>query len=173
MEATVIDAYFYALSRVIDAIYRDDETLDDVLYFIVSLATELTGAKGCTIRVLEQDTFDLKVVSSYGLSETYLASGAIDRGKSITEILKGDMIIINDFEKDPRIEDLEAAKREGVKAVIGIPFTVNETTYSILRVYFPAKKVPTHEEMELLKSLGRLSCLAMDRAVLSRIRSTA
>jgi len=173
MEATVIDAYFYALSRVIDAIYRDDETLDDVLYFIVSLATELTGAKGCTIRVLDQDTFDLKVVSSYGLSETYLDSGAIDRGKSITEILKGDMIIINDFENDPRIEDSEAAKREGVKAVIGIPFTVNETTYSILRVYFPAKKVPTHEEMELLKSLGRLSCLAMDRAVLSRIRSTA
>jgi GAF domain-containing protein len=172
MEATVIDAYFYALSRVIDAIYRDDETLDDVLYFIVSLATELTGAKGCTIRVLEQDTFDLKVVSSYGLSERYLDSGAIDRGKSITEILHGDMIIINDFENDPRIEDLEAAKREGVKAVIGIPFTVNETTYSILRVYFPAKKVPTHEEMELLKSLGRLSCLAMDRAVLSRIRST-
>jgi GAF domain-containing protein len=173
MEATVIDAYFYALSRVIDAIYRDDETLDDVLYFIVSLATELTGAKGCTIRVLEQDTFDLKVVSSYGLSESYLDSGAIDRGKSITEILHGDMIIINDFENDPRIEDLEAAKREGVKAVIGIPFTVNETTYSILRVYFPAKKVPTHEEMELLKSLGRLSCLAMDRAVLSRIRSTS
>jgi GAF domain-containing protein len=171
MEATVIDAYFYALSRVIDAIYRDDETLDDVLYFIVSLATELTGAKGSTIRVLEQDTFDLKIVSSYGVSEAYLKSGAIDRGKSITEILQGDIIIINDFEKDPRIEDPEAAKREGVKAVIGIPFTVNEATYSILRVYFPSKKIPTHEEMELLKSLGRLSCLAMDRAGLSEIRN--
>lgn len=172
MEATVIDAYFYALSRVIDAIYRDDETLDDVLYFIVSLAAELTGAKGSTIRVLEQETFNLKVVSSYGLSQAYLASGAIDRGKSITEILQGDIIIINDFAKDPRIEDLEAAKREGLKAVIGIPFTVNETTYSILRVYYASKKVPTHEEMELLRSLGRLSCLAMDRAVLNEIRRT-
>jgi len=173
MEATVIDAYFYALSRVIDAIYRDDEALDDVLYFIVSLATELTGARGSTLRVLEQGTFNLKVVSSYGLSQAYLESGAIDRGKSVTEILQGDIIIINDFENDPRIEDVEAAKREGVKAVIGIPFTVNETTYSILRVYFPAKKVPTHEEMELLRSLGRLSCLAVDRAVLDEIRSTA
>jgi GAF domain-containing protein len=172
MEAAIIDAYFYALSRVIDAIYRDDETLDDILYFIVSLTTELTGAKGSTIRVLEQDTFDLKIVSSYGLSENYLESGAIDRGKSITEILQGDIIIINDFENDPRIEDVQAAKREGVKAVIGIPFTVNETTYSILRVYFPSKKIPTHEEMELLKSLGRLSCLALDRAVLNRFRNT-
>jgi transcriptional regulator with GAF, ATPase, and Fis domain len=172
MDATLIDAYFYALSRVIDAIYRDDETLDDVLYFIVSLATELTGAKGSTIRVLDQTTFNLKVVSSYGLSQAYLDSGAIDRGKSVTEIMKGDIIIINDFENDLRIQDLEAAKREGVKAVIGIPFTVNETTYSILRVYFSAKKVPTHEEMELLKSLGRLSCLAMDRAVLDQIQDT-
>ena len=172
MDATLIDAYFYALSRVIDAIYRDDETLDDVLYFIVSLATELTGAKGSTIRVLDQNTFNLKVVSSYGLSQAYLDSGAIDRGKSVTEIMKGDIIIINDFENDLRIQDLEAAKREGVKAVIGIPFTVNETTYSILRVYFSAKKVPTHEEMEFLKSLGRLSCLAMDRAVLDQIQDT-
>ncbi len=172
MDATLIDAYFYALSRVIDAIYRDDETLDDVLYFIVSLATELTGAKGSTIRVLDQNTFHLKVVSSYGLSQAYLESGAIDRGKSVTEIMKGDIIIINDFDNDLRIQDLEAAKREGVKAVIGIPFTVNETTYSILRVYFPRKKVPTHEEMELLKSLGRLSCLAMDRAVLDQIQDT-
>jgi transcriptional regulator with GAF, ATPase, and Fis domain len=172
MEVTVIDAYFYALSRVIDAIYRDDETLDDVLYFIVSLSAELTGAKGSTIRVLEQDTFNLKVVSSYGLSQNYLTSGAIDRGRSITEILQGDVIIINDFGKDPRIEDPEAAKREGLKAVIGIPFTVNETTYSILRVYYSAKKVPTHEEMEFLRSLGRLSCLAMDRAVLNEIRRT-
>jgi len=172
MDATLIDAYFYALSRVIDAIYRDDETLDDVLYFIVSLATELTGAKGSTIRVLDQNTFNLKVVSSYGLSQAYLDSGAIDRGKSVTEIMKGDIIIINDFENDLRIQDSEAAKREGVKAVIGIPFTVNETTYSILRVYFSAKKVPTHEEMELLNGLGRLSCLAMDRAVLDQIQDT-
>ena len=170
MEATVIDAYFYALSRVIDAIYRDDETRDDVLYFIVSLATELTGAKGSTIRVLEQETFNLKVVSSYGLSQAYLASGAIDRGKSITEILQGDIIIINDFANDPRIEDLEAANREGLKAFIGIPFTVNENTYCILRVYFTSKKTPSQEEMDLLYSLGRLSCLAIERAVISKIR---
>jgi transcriptional regulator with GAF, ATPase, and Fis domain len=173
MEPTVIDAYFYALSRVIDAIYRDDETLDDILFFIVSLAAELTGAKGSTIRVLDQGTFDLKVLSSYGLSQEYLDSGAIDRGKSITEILRGDIIIINDFEADSRVEDPDAAEREGVKAVIGLPFTVNETTYSILRVYFPAKKVPTHEEIELLRSLGRLSCLAIDRAVLSRMQTTS
>ena len=132
---------------------------------IVSLATELTGGKGSTIRILEHGTFDLKVLSSYGLSQQYLKSGAIDHGKSITEILQGDIIIINDFENDPRVEDLDAAKKEGVSSVIGIPFTVNETTYSILRVYFPSKKIPTHEEMELLNSLGKLSCLAIDRAV--------
>ena len=139
MEQGLVDSYFFALVRVIDAIYRDDEELGDILYFIVSLAAELTGAKGSTIRVLEHGTFDLKVVSSYGLSKKYLDSGAIDHGRSITEIMQGDVIIINDFDNDPRIQNVEAAKREGLQSVIGIPFTVNETTYSILRVYYPSK----------------------------------
>jgi len=59
------------------------------------------GAKGSTIRVLEQGNFKLKLVSSYGLSNKYLNSGAIDYGKSVTEIMHGDIIIISDFETDP------------------------------------------------------------------------
>jgi len=169
MEQDILDTYFYALVRVIDDVYQDED-LQDVLYFIVSLAADLTGAKGSTIRVLEHGSFDLKLISSHGLSKAYLDSGAIDHGRSITEIMQGDTIIINDFENDSRIQDLEAAKNEGVSSVIGIPFTVNETTYSILRVYFSSQKVPTQEEMEVLYSLGKLSCLAIDRAVMGDFR---
>ena len=160
----------FTLSRVIDVIYRDEEELSDVLYFIVSLASELTSAKGSTIRVLEQGNFKLKVVSTYGLSKKYLNSGAIDYGKSVTEIMDGDIIIINDFEQDPRIQNVDAAKSEGLKSVIGIPFTVNETTYSILRTYFSFKKVPSHDEMQFLNSLGKLACLAIERAALGAMR---
>jgi len=166
MEQSKSDSYFFALVRLTDVIYSDKEDLGDVLYFIVSLATELTGAKGSTIRVLERGSFNLKVVASYGLSQGYLKSGAIDFGKSITEIMQGDVIIINDFEKDSRIQNLEAAKKEGVSSVIGIPFTVNESTYCILRVYFSSQKVPTHDEMQLLNSLGKLGCLAIERAAI-------
>jgi len=171
MDTSVMDSYFFSLVRVIDAVYRDEEELGDILYFIVSLAAELTGAKGSTIRVLEQGTFNLKLVSSCGLSQRYLNSGAIDCGKSVTEIVHGETIIIGDLENDPRIQDPEPAKREGVKAVVGIPFTVNETTYSILRVYFDSKKTPSQEEMDLLNTLGRLSCLAIERAVIRKMRS--
>ncbi len=169
MEKDILDTYFYALVRVIDDVYQEED-LEDVLHFIVSLATDLTGAKGSTIRVLEHGTFDLKVISSYGLSKAYLSSGAIDHGRSITEIMQGDTIIINDFENDPRIENLEAARKEGVSSVIGIPFTVNETTYSILRVYYSSPKIPTHDEMAVLYSLGKLSCLAIDRVVIGELR---
>jgi len=166
MVESFLEISSYALSRVIDVIYSDEEDLSDVLHFIVSLAAELTGAKGSTLRVLEHGTFDLKVVSAYGLSKKYLNSGAIDSGKSITEIMQGDIILINDFEKDPRIQNLEAARTEGVTAVIGIPFTVNETTYAILRIYFASKKVPSHDEISFLKSLGKLACLAIERSAM-------
>jgi GAF domain-containing protein len=110
------------------------------------------------------------VISAYGLSKRVLNSGGIDSGKGITEIMQGDIIIINDFEKDPRIQNLEAARTEGLAAVIGIPFTVNETTYAILRVYFASKKVPTHDEMYFLNSLGKLACLAIERAAMREMR---
>ncbi|MBW1779445.1 MAG: GAF domain-containing protein [Deltaproteobacteria bacterium] len=170
MAENFLELSSFALSRVIDVIYGDEEELSNILHFIVSLAVELTGAKGSTIRVLEHGTFDLKVVSACGLSKKYLNSGAIDSGKSITEIMQGDIMIINDFEKDPRIQNLDAARREGLGSVIGIPFTVNETTYAILRIYFTSKKVPTHDEMLLLTSLGKLACLAIERAALSEMR---
>ncbi len=170
MAENFLDLSSFALSRVIDVIYRDEEYLSDVLYFVVSLASELMGAKGSTIRVLEQGNFKLKLVSSYGLSNKYLNSGAIDYGKSVTEIMHGDIIIISDFETDPRIQNLDAAKKEGLKSVIGIPFTVNETTYSILRTYFPFNKVPSHDEMQFLDSLGKLACLAIERAALGAMR---
>lgn len=165
METNRMDSYFYALVRIVDTIYQDED-LGDALYFILSLAAEMTGGKGSTLRVLEHGTFNLKLVSSYGLSSEYLQGGAIDYGRSMTEIEEGDVIIINDFDKDPRIRNREAARREGLTSVIGIPFTVNETTYSILRVYYPLKKTPTQEEMELLNTLGKLSCLAIERAAM-------
>ena len=169
MENNVMDSYFFSLVRVIDDIYQDED-LSDTLHFIVSLAAELTGGVGSTIRVLEHGTFELKALSSVGLSQEYLESGAIDYGKSITEIMEGDIIVINDFEMDPRIQNLAVARKEGLRSVIGIPFTVNESTYSILRVYFSSKKSPTHEEIELLNTLGRLSCLAIERAVVAEIQ---
>ena len=81
--------------------------------------------------------------------------------------MQGNVIIINDFENDSRVQNVEAANKEGVTSVIGIPFTVNETTYCILRVYFTTRKIPSHEEMELLNSLGRLGCLAIERAAVA------
>ena len=171
MEKNFTDSSFFALNRVIDAIYRDEADIGDILFFIVSLAAEAMGARGSTIRILEQGTFHLKLASSYGLTKAYLNSGAIDFGKSVTEIVAGDIIVINDFENDSRIQNLNAAKKEGVKSVIGLPFTVNETTYSILRVYFASKKVPTQDEIYLLNSLGKLGCLAIERAAINHMRA--
>ena len=55
--------------------------------------------------------------------------------------------------------------------MIGLPFTVNETTYTILRVYFASKKVPTQDDMQFLNSLGKLSCLAIERAAIGNMRT--
>ena len=171
MQENFTDSSFFALNRVIDIIYRDKEDIRDILFYMVSLATEVMGARGSTIRILEQGTFHLKVASSYGLTTSYLDSGAIDFGKSVTEILAGDIIVINDFENDSRIQNLKAAREEGLKSVIGLPFTVNETTYTILRIYFASKKVPTQDEIYFLNCLGKLSCLAIERAAINHMRT--
>ena len=173
MQENFTDSSFFALNRLIDVIYRDEEEIGDILFFIVSLATEVMGARGSTIRILEQGTFHLKLASAYGLTNAYLNSGAIDFGKSVTEIMAGDIIVINDFENDSRIQNLNAARKEGLKSVIGLPFTVNDTTYTILRVYFGTEKVPSQDEIQFLNSLGKLSCLAIERAAIGKMRTVS
>lgn len=48
--------------------------------------------------------------------------------------------------------------------------SINETTYTILRVYFASKKVPIQDEIYFLNSLGKLSCLAIERAAIGNMR---
>jgi len=162
LKDTIGDLYFFSLSRVIEAIYYDED-LSDVLYFIVNLAAELTGGMGSTLRVLGKD-FDLRLVASHGLSKSYLEAGAVDYGKSILEIQEGDILFIKDVEKDPRVQNKLAAQKEGIRSVIGIPSTVDENTYCVMRVYFSDPKVPYQDEVDFLIALLRLACIAIHRA---------
>lgn len=163
MDAVLAESCFYALGSVIDAVFREEEDVEGILDEVVSLAAQLTGAKGSTLRVLDRETFNLELVASFGLSPEYLESGAIDFGKSVTEVKSGSTFIATDLASDPRVQNLPAAQREGVRAVIGMPFTVNKRSYCVLRVYFTSVKSPSRLEMELLRSLGQLSCLAIAR----------
>jgi GAF domain-containing protein len=161
MDGALAESYFYAVGSVLDAVSRDESDLEGILDEIVSLAAQLTGAKGSTVRVLDSETFSMELRASYGLSQAYLESGAIDFGKSVTELKSGSMLIATDLASDPRVQNLPAAEREGVKAVIGMPFMVSRKSYCVLRVYFAAKKTPAQHEMDLLRSLGQLCCLAI------------
>jgi hypothetical protein len=40
MQENFTDSSFFALNRVIDVIYRDEEDIGDILFFIVSLAVK-------------------------------------------------------------------------------------------------------------------------------------
>lgn len=53
--------------------------------------------------MLQQGTFNLKIIASYGLSSEFLKSEAIDLERNVAEIVQGDVILINDLDGDPRI----------------------------------------------------------------------
>lgn len=162
LKETPNDLYFFSLGRVIEAIYYDED-LSDLLYFIVNLAAELSGGMGSTLRVLGKD-LQPKLLASHGLSKEYLSSGALDLGRSQAEILEGGIVIVKDTQKDPRVQDKAAALKEGIRSIIGIPATVDENTYCVLRIYFPNTKVPQQDEMDFLIALLRLACIAIHRS---------
>ncbi len=156
------DLYFFSLGRVIEAIYYDED-LSDLLYFIVYLASELSGGLGSTLRVLGKD-FRAKLLASHGLSGEYLRCGALDGGRSQTEISEGGVVIVKDTQRDSRVYNKEAALKEGIKSIIGIPATVDENTYCVLRIYFENTKIPNQDEMDFLVALLRLACIAIHRS---------
>ena len=74
-----IDEQIYQLSTLV----AGDFSLQEVLDKLAEAAVKIIGAKACSIRLLDEETNDLRMRSTYGLSEEYRSKGPVtkdDRG---------------------------------------------------------------------------------------------
>ena len=84
--------------------------------------------KGVVIRLLNEDTNALEMGASHGLSEAFLSKGFILVEKSVTEVLQGKILVIEDVSKEKRLQYPKETKEEGINFLV-CPHSIQGKNY--------------------------------------------
>src|SRR5260370_12842206 len=127
--------YYTALYQAALA-FSSSLELQEVLQTVVTNITKTMRVKACSLRLLDKRTGQLKLSANYGLSGGYLAKGPVDVVHSPidSEALQGKTVIIYDVSTDSRFQYVEAARPEGLSAVLFVPLQVHAGSISLIRV---------------------------------------
>lgn len=156
--------YFSAFMNITRAISSSLE-LQKVFDQIVRSTCETTGSKGCTLMLLDEEAERLELRSFYGLSDRYVRKGPLSADKSISDTLKGEIVIIEDATSDPRVQYPEEAKREGISSVVSLPIIFRERVIGALRLYTSIPCRFTRDDIDFLCAIAMQSGLAIENAM--------
>lgn len=119
-------------------------------------------AKGCSVFLVDRKTRELGLVASSGLSREYLNKGPIHFMQAIKEARDAVPIAIYDVFDDPRIEYPEAARKEGISSLLGVPIISHNQILGALRVYTAEPWEFSFNDITLVQAVALICGMAMD-----------
>ncbi len=142
---------------------RDLKTTLNTLVYGMS---QLMGAKGASLRLLNEKDRTLEIVAAYGLTKDYLEKGplVLEENPIDREVLKGKAVSTSDIEKEPLVLYREEARREGIKSILSIPLAAGEKAIGVIRVYKDTIHEFSDAEIESLKAFAAIGGILVDRA---------
>ena len=134
------------------------------LEFICGSIRELMGVKGVIIRLLDERTNRLEIVSSCGLSDAYIKKGPIDADKSFARTLKGAPHAVLDVASEPSLQYPEEIKKEGIVSMLAFPLQGREKVIGTLRLFTSERREFTREEMDFVAALASQGAISIENA---------
>ena len=153
--------YYDMLLRVTNAISQCKEPEEVALITAESVKTGF-GAKGCSVFLVNKDTRELGLAASSGLSDEYLNKGPVRYMQKITEAKDQVPIAIYDVQDDPRIQYPEAAQKEGISSLLGVPIVAHNSVIGALRVYSAEPWEASNQDITLIQAIAQICGMAMD-----------
>ena len=139
-----------------------------MLQLVLEAAVKGMWLKAASIRLLNARQEVLHLVAAYGLSEAYLAKGAVHLAKSPVDqhVLQGSAITLYDVEREVGFEYPAEAAREGIRSVLAVPLRLKDRTLGVMRVYSARPRHFGPVSTNFLTSAADLVALAVENAQL-------
>ena len=142
-------------------------TLQEVLDRLAEAAVKITGLKACSIRLLDEDAGDLKMRSTYGLSEEYRNKGAVTKDDPVIKAaFAGQAVVLDDMRDDDRVSYKEATVKEGLVGQLTVAMKFRDKPIGVLRLY---SGKPVHfedDDIDLARAIGSQCAVAIRNAQL-------
>ncbi len=156
-----------SLYRIAQALNSSLE-LQSMLSRVLEATVKEMGLKAAVIRLLDPERGVLRLVASYGLSETYLAKGEIhvERSPVDQKALRGETVVLYDVGAEPGFEYPEAAVAEGIRSVLVVPLKLQDRILGVMRVYSARPRHFSPVGAQFLSAVAHLVALAIEKAQL-------
>ena len=151
---------FFETAQAILSASSLQETLDSLVQRTVAALEIKAGG----LRLIDEESHNLKQVASFGLSETYLNKGALNADQSIPEVLDGLVVYVKDACSDPRIQYPEAMRAEGIASVLSVPVIASDKVIGVLRLYSSEPHDYSDEDIEFVSALAEMGGMAIVNA---------
>ncbi len=152
----------YEVAASITSTLRIREVLD----LITNHALHVMAAKGCAIRLLNDDGEELELVATAGLSDAYWEKGPVRISDSPINqaVLRGEVEEIFDAPSDPRIHYKDEARAAGLTSVLTVPLATRDHVIGLVRVYARRRHHFRPREVDLLKAFAHQASVAIENA---------
>ena len=128
------DEQIYQLTTLV----AGDFSLQEVLGKLAEAAVRITGVKACSIRLLDEEAGDLKMRSTYGLSEEYRNKGVVSKNDPVAKAaFAGEAVVLDDMRIDGRVKYKEATIKEGLVSQLTVAMQFRSKAIGVLRLYSP------------------------------------
>ncbi|MBN2020408.1 MAG: SpoIIE family protein phosphatase [Sedimentisphaerales bacterium] len=140
-------------------------TLQEVLDKLAEAAVKITGVKACSIRLLDEDSGDLKMRSTYGLSEEYRNKGVVNKDDPVIKAaFAGKAVILDDMRDDNRVAYKEATIKEGLVSQLTVAMKFRERPIGVLRLYSGKPMHFDDDDIELARVIVSQCAIAITNA---------
>lgn len=153
--------HYDTLVKVTGAISESKDPEEVALMTAESVKTAF-NAKGCSVFIVDKETNQLELAASNGLSDEYLQKGPVNYLESIKEIQEEGPVAIFDVQDDPRIQYPEAASKEGVASILGVPIVARGKVMGAIRIYTAESWEFSLTDVNLVQAVAQVCGMAMD-----------
>lgn len=146
-----------AVGRALDV----SDELDIMATHLAQLLAGTLGLKGCSIFVLNPESDELEILASFGLSIEYLNKGPVLFHRSIGERGRKEPVVIRSTADERQLQYPEAAREEGIGAIVSLPIVFRESTIGALRLYQADPWEISEPDLQALRLLAEMVGLSM------------
>ena len=154
---------YETLLKVTKAISHSKDPEEVALMTVESIKTAL-GVKGCALFLFNRKDNELKLATSYGLSDEYINKGPVSALRSIAQSLEEGPVAIYDVMDDPRIQYPKEARKEGIASLLSVPIVVGGSLIGAMRVYTSEPWEFTLEDVNFVQSLAQVAGMSINMA---------
>jgi len=157
------DEHLYQLTTLVAGRFSLQEALDR----LAEAAVRIIGVKACSIRLLDEDAGDLKMRSTYGLSEEYRNKGVVSKNDPVVKAaFAGEAIVLDDMRIDGRVKYKEATVKEGLVSQLTVAMQFRDKPVGVLRLYSPRPKRFYEDDIQLARAVASQCAVAITNAKL-------